>query len=113
LICATWMSHVPHTNESCHTHEWVMSHIRMSYVTHMNISDSIDSFVDMCNKPHSKIRLFLKLDPHLSHVWTIPDVDTCNMTHLYKCNMTHSHAGHDSSDMRHDSFWYVQHDSFI
>ena len=26
-------SHVKHTNESCHTFEWVMSHIRKSYVT--------------------------------------------------------------------------------
>jgi len=33
-----WMSHVTHMNESCHTYEWVMSHIQMSYVTHMNES---------------------------------------------------------------------------
>jgi len=25
-----WMSHVTHTNESCHTHEWVMSHTWMT-----------------------------------------------------------------------------------
>jgi len=30
------MSHVTHMNESCHTYEWVMSHIWMSCVTHMN-----------------------------------------------------------------------------
>jgi len=29
------MSHVTHTNESCHTYEWVMSHIWMSHVTRM------------------------------------------------------------------------------
>jgi len=28
-----WMSHVTHMNESCHTYEWVMSHIRSSHVT--------------------------------------------------------------------------------
>ena len=32
------MSHVTHINESCHTYEWVMSHIWMSQVTHMNES---------------------------------------------------------------------------
>jgi len=31
-----WMGHVGHMNESCHTYEWVMSHIWMSHVTHMN-----------------------------------------------------------------------------
>jgi len=30
-----WMSHVTHMNESCHTYEWVMSHIRMSHVTYV------------------------------------------------------------------------------
>jgi len=28
----TGMSHVTHTNESCHTHEWVMTHVRMSHI---------------------------------------------------------------------------------
>ena len=32
------MSHVTHTNESWHTYEWVVSHIRMSHVTHTNES---------------------------------------------------------------------------
>jgi len=30
------MSHVTHMHESCHTHAWVTSHICMSHVTHMN-----------------------------------------------------------------------------
>jgi len=31
-----WKSHVTHMNEPCHTYEWAMSHIWMSHVTHMN-----------------------------------------------------------------------------
>ena len=31
-----WMSHVTQTNKSCYTYEWVMSHIWMCHVTHMN-----------------------------------------------------------------------------
>ena len=32
------MSHVTHMNESCHTHEWVMSHTWMSHVRYTNES---------------------------------------------------------------------------
>jgi len=32
------MGHVTRMNESCHTYEWVMSHVWMSHVTHMNES---------------------------------------------------------------------------
>jgi len=34
----SWMRHVTHMNESCHTYECVMSHIWMRHVTHMNES---------------------------------------------------------------------------
>jgi len=37
-----WMSHVTHINKSCHTYEWVMSHIWMSHVTHINEAYHID-----------------------------------------------------------------------
>ena len=33
-----WMSHVPHVNESCQKCEWVMSHTWRSHVTYMNES---------------------------------------------------------------------------
>jgi len=33
-----WVGHVTHMNESCHTYEWVMSHIWVGHVTHMNES---------------------------------------------------------------------------
>jgi len=32
------VSHVTHMSESCHTYEWVMSHIWVSHVTHMSES---------------------------------------------------------------------------
>jgi len=38
VVSHIWMSHSTHMNESCHTYEWVMSHIWMSHVTHMNES---------------------------------------------------------------------------
>jgi len=36
VMSHTWMSRVTHMNGSCHTYEWVMSHLRMRHVTHMN-----------------------------------------------------------------------------
>jgi len=36
--CHTWMNHVAHTNESRHTHGWVMPHAWMSHVTSMHES---------------------------------------------------------------------------
>jgi len=51
------MSHVTHTNESCHTYEWVMSHIRMSHVTYMNeschIYDWVMSHIRMSHVTHT------------------------------------------------------------
>ena len=38
VVSHVWMSYVAHMNESCHTYEWVMSNVWMSYVTHMNES---------------------------------------------------------------------------
>jgi len=34
----TWMSHVPHINESCHIYEWVISCVWMSHITCINES---------------------------------------------------------------------------
>ena len=38
VMSHVWMRHVTHMNESCHTHEWVLSHVWMSHVTHLNKS---------------------------------------------------------------------------
>jgi len=39
--CLIWMSHVTHMNESCHTYEWVMSHISMCDMTHWYVTRCI------------------------------------------------------------------------
>jgi len=36
VLSHIWIGHITHMNESCHTYEWVMSRIWMSHVTHMN-----------------------------------------------------------------------------
>ena len=82
-----WMSHVTHMNESCHTREWVMSHIRMSHVTHMNES---------CNT----------LEWVMSHVWM------SNITHMSKSYHTHAPAvgaipRHRTTSVPHTYDWVI------
>ena len=78
------LSHVPCVNESCHTYEWVMSHIWMSHVTHMNESCHTYEWV-------------------MSHIWMshVPCVnESC---HTYEwvsprgSHVLHSYVGHNSS----------------
>jgi len=45
-VCCS-MSRVPHMNKSCHTYEWVMSHIWTSHVTHMN--ESCHTYNESCH----------------------------------------------------------------
>ena len=87
-----WMSHVTHVNESCHTCEWVMSHIWMSHVTRMNESCHTCEWV-------------------MSHMWMSYNTytaaqhctdhrssasPTCVTWLIHMCDMTHSYVWHDS-----------------
>jgi len=66
-----WMSHVTHLNESSHTYEWVMSHIWMSHVTHMN-----KSFTHMNKSWHA-------------HEWVMPHTWMSHATHMNESCHTH------------------------
>jgi len=60
-----WMSHVTHMNESCHTYEWVISHVWMSHVTRMNESSHTYEWV-------------------MSHVWMSRVTRMNESCHTYK-----------------------------
>jgi len=84
------MSHVTHMNESCHTYEWVMSHIWMSHVTHMNESCHIYEWV---MSQHNSCIFCPHFHPWLVHI--------CDLTHLLFGNVLwrrtlHSHVWHNS-----------------
>jgi len=64
------MSHVTRMNESCHTYEWVMPHIRMSHVTLMNESCHTYEWV-------------------MSHVWMSCVTHMNESCHTYKWVMSH------------------------
>jgi len=65
VMSHTWTSHVTHMNESCHTHERVMSHTWTSHVTHMNES----CHTHECIISHTWTRLLI-YTWIMSHVWT-------------------------------------------
>jgi len=85
----TWMSHVAHMNESCHTCEWVMSH------TWMNESCHTHEWV-------------------MSHIWirhATPMKGSCHayrwfMSHIWMRD-THMHTSDSSIHVWHDSFKYT------
>jgi len=72
-----WMSHVTHMNESCRTYEWVMSHIWMSHVAHICMSH-VTHMNESC---HSYGRV-------MSHIWM-------------------SHVAH-MNESRHTSAWVIR-----
>ena len=47
--------HVTHMNESCHTYEWVMSHIWMSHVTHIRRFDRERILTSLMERPPPSI----------------------------------------------------------
>jgi len=80
------MSHVTHTNESCHAYEWVMSRIQMSHVTHTNESCHAYEWV----MPRA-------------YVWVISHLCTSHVAQLNEAtwlvhmgDMTRSYARHES-----------------
>jgi len=48
-----------HADTSCHTHEWVTSHIWMSHVTHMNANDGPTA----CNSEKEKVAEHTRMSP--------------------------------------------------
>ena len=104
-----WISHATHMNESCHTYEWDMSHIRMSHVTHMNqpwhTYEWVMSHVWMSHVLHVPLLIFIWHDSFMfvSVVrWLIYmcDKQTSDSVHMawliHMCNMTYSYVWYDS-----------------
>ena len=87
-----WMSHVKHMNGSCHTHEWVTSHIWMSHVKHMNESCHTHEWV-------------------MLHVWMSHVTHMNGSCHTYEWVMSHiwiSHVTH-MNQSRHTYEWVMSH----
>jgi len=97
LFFHTWMSHVTHMNESCHTNKGVMSHIWMSRVTRICVtrSHSHQSLAREGNtlQHHTPFRrcvllIYMCVSPISMCVSLI---DMCGTTHWYVC-ITYSYV---------------------
>jgi len=74
--------HVTHMNTSCHTYEYVMSHIWIRHVTHMNTSRSLNSrFAFICvTWQRDALLTCTGGDPYVIYL--------CDMTHIWDSSVT-------------------------
>ena len=113
-------SHVAHSNESCHTYEWVMSCMRMRHVKHMN--ESCHTYIWVMSHMWMGHVTYTNESCHTNE-WVVSNIWMSHvMSHVYihECDMTHSYMWYDSFifvtwlihifDMTHS---YISHDSFI
>ena len=78
---------------SCHTHEWVMSHIWMSHVTHTNTSCHTDRFPRIAGGMRSGgNRAHATHTNELCHAyeWVMSPTWLCYITHMNESCHTHS-----------------------
>ena len=101
------MSPVTHMNESCHTYEWVMSHIWMSPVTHMNESCHTYEWVTSRAIPshctlHSRVPPQNKRHSHSTYDWVMSRLnESCHMW------MSHDVSRSCQMSMRHVTYEWV------
>jgi len=108
----TQYAHTTEINESWHTYEWVMAHMWLSHITHMNTCEWVTSLhiviwlIHMCAMTHSHV-----CHDSLTSVVCAPGITILqtNMNESYHnmkwcdsficvhmCDMTQSHVCHDS-----------------
>jgi len=95
-----WMSHVAHTNESCHTNERVMSHKWVSHVARMNKSYCTNERLACINEschPHDRVML---------HIW-MSDVThaVCLYRVCRRCTYTNESCDAGERVMSHTHKW--------
>jgi len=82
-LCRAWVSHSTRKKELWHTYEWVMAHVCMSHVTHVN---------ETCLKPYHTYEWVM------SHIWWI--VPHARMSHaLCHTVATHRTAPFDGPEL--------------
>jgi len=90
--------HATRMNESCHTYEWVMSHVSMSHVTQMNESCRTDGRVmsHLNGACHTYQWVMSHIWSHIVRVFCA----VCLLKYAWhaplRCDITHSSVWHDS-----------------
>jgi len=84
VISHIWMRHITHMDESYHTYGWVISHIWMSHITHMDESCDVyegTSHVISYMMMHSRFGANICVT-WLIHSYVSQDASKCDMTHV-------------------------------
>ena len=76
VLCVQTQRTISHIHgslgETCHTYEWVMSHIRMYYITHVNVSchtyEWVTSHISISHATHTNA-LCHTYEWVMSHIW--------------------------------------------
>jgi len=76
VMSHTWMSHDTHINESCHAHQCVMSHVAARHVTHMNES------CRTCGTHTKVVRIY--------HIY-VTYILNIHITHICHIHITYTH----------------------
>jgi len=121
------ISHVTHTNESCHTCTWGMSNIRMSHVTHTKVprrlyaSRSSKSTRAISHIPTRTSQCWssMSIGTHIHTGWGPPeacalwliDDGMCDMTYQYATVISHipTRTGHVTHSNIYQSYHTYQH----
>jgi len=93
------MRHVTHMKESCHTYEWVMSHIftvccHTPLFTYVIFTHCVHVMFDVWYDSFIRVTWLIRMcDMTHSYVWH--DSFRCVTWLIYKCNMAHSYVWHE------------------
>ena len=100
-----WISHVTHMNESCHTYEWVMSHIWMSRVTRMNESCHRGVCVWLTHTLHLDVRT------RKSCAWSVvSQIRMSHVKHIFEsCHIHKSNCVTHMNESCHTYEWVMSH----
>ena len=92
VMAHIWMSHVTHMNETCHTYECVVPHIWMRHVTRMNetchtYERHIHIWMSHATRMNESYHTYATHKWGTSHVWQIW---RSHGTHIYRSHGTHT-----------------------
>ena len=94
VMSHVWMSHVTHMNKSCRTCEWVSTPVWMSHVTHMNGSCHTCEWVlpHAWISPDAHMNELVTRMSHVTHMKESRHTYEWDMSHMWMSQITHMHA---------------------
>jgi len=98
VVSHIWTSHATHMDVSCHIYEWVMSHIWMSHVTHTNERVMSPWWTSHVTHMNESCRTYERAMPHKrrANLGGFPHVTWLFHTRDFVSDVTDLYVWHDS-----------------